>query len=210
MIINYLFFIKMKEKDFLINVDAILGKVINTIPPPSYKSTENVFHDLMSCIIEQQIHYRSSKNIFSNLLQKAEITTELNLENFEQFDKQALSTIKLSTRKYETVLNVLEFWQNNAIDWQKLEDKEVREKLSQIKGIGKWTINMILLFTLQRSNIFAYDDFHIKQIMINLYGLNPKSKLKSQMKKVTEKWLPYQSTAFLYLSEWKKFNQSKK
>jgi len=68
---------------------------------------------------------------------------------------------------------------------------------------------MILIFTLNRPNVFSYDDFHIKQIMTKLYGLNPKSKLKAQMKEISEPWSPYKSTAFQYLLEWKKFNKSK-
>lgn len=198
----------MKVPSFLAEKDTILKKIINKVPEPTFISTQNVFHDLLSCVIEQQIHYRSHKNIFSKLLQKAEIITELSLENFEQFDEKALSTTKLSGRKYETVLAVLDFWQNNTLDWKNLEDTEVREKLSQIKGIGKWTIDMILLFTLERPNVFPVDDYHLKIVMTSLYALSD-SKLKTQMKKVAENWSPYQSLAVKYLWNWKNFNAKK-
>jgi DNA-3-methyladenine glycosylase II len=75
--------------------------------------------------------------------------------------------------------------------------------LSGIKGIGKWTIDMILLYTLERPNIFPSDDFHLKQIMTSLYHLHPKAKLRAQMLKVAEQWGNQKSLATLYLLAWK-------
>ncbi len=112
-------------------------------------------------------------------------------------------------KKYETVLNIIQHWNKNDVKWVELSDEEIIEVLSQIKGVGKWTIDMILIFTLDRPNVFSYDDFHIKQIMTKLYGLNPKSKLKAQMKEISKPWDPFKSAAFRYLLDWKKFNKSK-
>jgi len=182
---------------------------LNKIPLPAIENTPNVFHDLMSCIIEQQIHYRSTKKVFQKMLDKANITI-LTPENFPEFEKKAFEGIKLSMKKYETVLNITQQWDQNGVEWEKLSDKEVKDKLAEFKGVGKWTIDMILIYTLNRPNIFAYDDFHIKQIMTSLYHLNPKSKLKAQMKSIAEPWSPYKSTAFKYLLAWKSFNKAKK
>ena len=62
---------------------------------------------------------------------------------------------------------------------------------------------MILLYTLQRPCVFPFDDFHLKQVMTTLYGLNPKAKLKAQMLEIAEKWENQQSLAVLYLLAWK-------
>ena len=131
-------------------------------------------------------------------------------ENFPQFEEKAFSSIKLSIGKYETILRITEFWNENKIVWQELNDKEVIEKLSSIKGIGKWTIDMILLYTLERPNVFPYDDFHLKEIMIKLYGLNPNVKLKAQMLDVSDAWGEHKSLAVKYLLAWKEFNKTKK
>ncbi len=187
--------------------DPILGKIIFEIPKPHIINTNDVFHDLMSCIIEQQIHYRSTKKIFQKMLDAANIE-KLTPENFHQFEKEAFTPIKLAAGKYETIESVLDFWQKNKIEWDLLYDKNVILNLASIKGIGKWIIDMILLYTLARPNIFPYDDFHLKQIMVSLYGLNPNVKLKAQMIEISEKWENQKSLAVLYLLSWKQYNKS--
>ncbi len=187
--------------------DPILGEIISVLPTPEIESTGSVFHDLMSCILEQQIHYRSTKRIFHNMLDRSGLTL-LTPNNYSEFEERAFEGIKLSVNKYETVLRIVEQWETEEVKWEVLSDDAVKNKLSEIKGIGKWTIEMILIFTLNRPDVFAFDDFHIKQLMVQLYGLDPKSKLKAQMVEVAEPWAPYRSTAFRYLLEWKKFTKS--
>jgi DNA-3-methyladenine glycosylase II len=196
----------LNVKKILAESDPVLGKIINTIPEPQIKSTNEVFHDLMSCIIEQQIHYRSTKKIFQKMLDTASLKI-LTIDNFRQFEEKAVSTVKLSMAKYETVVRIIEFWNKNKINWQLLNDNEVTEKLSSIKGIGKWTIDMILLYTLQRPGVFPHDDFHLKQILISLYGLNPNSKLKVQMIDISRDWGEHKSQAVKYLFAWKEYNK---
>ncbi len=142
------------------------------------------------------------------MLQKANLE-ELTLGNFHQFEKESLKNIKLSIGKYETIQNVLEFFNSNKIEWHLLNDKDVILNLASIKGIGKWTIDMILLYTLARPNIFPYDNFHLKQIMTSVYNLDPNVKLKAQMIAVSEKWENQKSLAVLYLLAWKQYNKSK-
>ncbi len=196
----------MKGRDYLKSDDPVLEKIINTIPIPQVDSTQNVFHDLMSCVIEQQIHYRSTKKTFEKMLTKAELT-ELSIHNFDQFEAKAFENVKLSERKYQTIVGVVEYWQSHTTDWKSLSDKAVRQELSSIKGIGAWTIDMILLFTLQRPNIFPADDYHLKMLMTSLYQLNPKSRLKAQMKEIATTWSPHQSLAVHYLLDWKTYNK---
>ena len=66
---------------------------------------------------------------------------------------------------------------------------------------------MILLYTLQRPNVFPYDDFHLKQIMTSLYGLNPSVKLKAQMIAIADEWGENKSLAVRYLLAWKESNK---
>lgn len=196
----------MKSKAFFLQ-DSKLVKIIETIPEPSIESTNDVFFDLMSCVLEQQIHYRSTKKIFQKLLATANLKT-LTPQNFNVLEEKSLPSLKLAMSKYETVLRILKFWKVNAIKWEELSDDEVTEKLSSIKGIGKWTIDMILLYTLKRENVFPYDDFHLKQVMVNVYGLNPDSKLKAQMIVISNNWGNQKSLAVKYLLAWKTYNKS--
>jgi DNA-3-methyladenine glycosylase II len=191
-------------KEFLSANDRVLKKIIDQIELPTFESTKDVFHDLISCILEQQIHYRSTKKIFQKMLERGSIEI-LTPENFEEFEEKALANANLSIGKFETVVGILEFWDENKIDWQTLSDNEIAEKLSGLKGVGKWSVDMILLYTLDRQNIFPVDDFHLKEVMVNLYGLNPKSRLKAQMIEVSKSWGGHKSIAVKYLLAWKEF-----
>ncbi len=182
--------------------DEKLAQIIELISYPEIPSTHNVFHDLMSCIIEQQIHYRSTKKQFQKMLDRAELEV-LNLENFEVFEQKGFEGVKLNARKYETIINIVEFFSNNKIAWNALEDSEVKSRLAAIKGVGPWTIDMILLYTLERPNVFPADDYHLKQIMSKLYALDASAGLKAQMKGVAKLWSPNRSIATLYLLAWK-------
>jgi len=199
----------MSPTAMLAQADPILAKIIATIPEPRTESTKDVFSDLMSCVLEQQIHYRSTKKIFQKMLEKAALKT-LTLDNFTDFEKAAFANANLAMSKYETIERILAFFTTNKINWFLLDDEAVEVKLKSIKGIGKWTIDMILLYTLERPTIFPYDDFHLKQIMVNLYGLNPDVKLKAQMIEVSSQWAGNKSLAVKYLLAYKEFNKTKK
>ncbi|MEY3238890.1 MAG: hypothetical protein RIR11_328 [Bacteroidota bacterium] len=197
------------DAQYLSNADDQLKQIIEVVPKPEIISTNDVFHDLMSCILEQQIHYRSTKKIFQKMLQSAHIE-RLTLDNFPEFEKTAFANSKFAIGKLETIEQMIEFFTANKINWALLSDKEVVEKLSSIKGIGKWTIDMILLYTLERPNVFPYDDFHLKEIMVKRYGLNPNVKLKAQMLEIAEVWGEHKSLAVKYLLAWKAFNKTRK
>lgn len=194
--------------EYLRQSDAVLAKIMERGIVPNWESTHNVFHDLVSCIVEQQIHYRSSKKIFAKALERAGIN-QLMPANFDTFEQFGLAPLALSEAKYATLLAVVEFWRTHSLSFETMSDAEVRATLLTIKGIGPWTIDMILLFTLQRPHVVPYDDYHLKQIMIGHYALNPKVKLKAQMQAVAEFWGDYSSLAVLYLLASKQFSKLK-
>jgi DNA-3-methyladenine glycosylase II len=191
-----------EAQGFLLAADSVVARLIATLPEPAAASHGNVFNDLMSCIIEQQIHYRSTKKLFQNMLKRATLN-ELTPDNFAQFEEAALAQAKLSLRKLETVERIVKFWRESDINWQSLSDDEARAKLNSVQGIGPWTVDMILLFTLERPNVFPVDDFHLKQIMTTLYGLDEKAQLKKQMLNVAANWGEHRSLAVKYLLAWK-------
>lgn len=184
--------------------DKVLADIIALLPYPAMESTGQVFHDLISCILEQQIHYRSTKKTFQKMMDTAGLDI-LTPDNFEVLEEKAFSKLKLSTHKYQTVLDVLDFFKNQNIAWSAKEDQDIRKELSQIKGISNWTVDMVLLYTLERPNIFPVDDYHLKQIIPKLYPINPNNSLKKEMKTIGELWEPHRSLAVKYLLAWKKF-----
>ena len=106
--------------------------------------------------------------------------------------------------KYETLGRILVFFDENKLNWSEMTDNDIRKVFSQIKGIGTWTIDMVLLYTLERPDIFPADDYHLKKIMCNLYDIHTTSKIKAQLKSISEYWSPHKSLAVKYLLAWKK------
>jgi len=106
------------------------------------------------------------------------------------------------------VQNVAQFFKENKItDAQlyKMSPEEVIELLTQIKGVGRWTVEMLLMFSLGHEDVFAVDDLGIQQAMIRLYKIKYESKkeLREKMIKKSQSWAPYKTYACLHLWKWK-------
>jgi DNA-3-methyladenine glycosylase II len=119
---------------------------------------------------------------------------------------ETLRSVGLSGAKANYIHNVAKFSLEFGMDQKKLagmNDEEVIEYLTRIKGVGRWTVEMLLMFTLGREDIFAADDLGIQQAMIALYKLDKsdKKKLRADMLRISSKWSPYRSYACLHL--WK-------
>ena len=117
---------------------------------------------------------------------------------------ETFRSIGFSGAKARYVHNVAQFSIEFGMDQKllgKMTNEEVIEYLTKIKGVGRWTVEMLLMFTLGREDVFAVDDLGIQQAMIAIYKLDKtdKKKLRTDMLKISEKWSPYRSFACLYL-----------
>ena len=121
---------------------------------------------------------------------------------------EVLRGIGLSNAKVNYVQNVARFCIEHSITDKKLlkmKDEDIIELLTQIKGVGKWTVEMLLMFTLGREDIFAVDDLGIQTAMIKIYKLETVDKklMKEKMLKLSKKWIPYRTYACLHLWKYK-------
>jgi len=121
---------------------------------------------------------------------------------------ETLRGIGLSNAKANYVLNVSNFFIAEKITddgLQKMSNEEVIKYLTQIKGVGQWTVEMILMFTLGREDVFAVDDLGIQQAICKLYKIDAADKkmMKEKMLSVSKKWSPYRTYACRYLWGWK-------
>ena len=119
-----------------------------------------------------------------------------------------LRAIGLSNAKANYVLNVCQFFIAEKITdarLHKMSNEELIKYLTQIKGVGQWTVEMILMFTLGREDVFAVDDLGIQQAMCNLYKIDATDKkaMKEKMLQISKKWSPYRTYACRYLWGWK-------
>jgi DNA-3-methyladenine glycosylase II len=121
---------------------------------------------------------------------------------------ETLRAIGLSNAKVSYVQNVARFFLEQGMDHRKLhkmDDEEVIQYLIQIKGVGRWTVEMLLMFALSREDVFAIDDLGIQNAMIALYKLDrtDKKQFREEMLRISKKWSPYRTYACMYLWRWK-------
>ena len=121
---------------------------------------------------------------------------------------ETLRGIGLSNAKANYVQNVCQFFIDEKLTdarLHKMSNEELLNYLTQIKGVGKWTVEMLLMFTFGREDVFAIDDLGIQQAMCALYKIEATNKkaLKEKMLSLSKKWSPYRTYACLYLWSWK-------
>ena len=121
---------------------------------------------------------------------------------------EKLRAIGLSNAKVNYIQNVARFEIEKGMNHQKLSamsNEEVIEYLTQIKGVGRWTTEMLLMFALRREDVFALDDLGLQQAVIKLYDLKHRKKkiMLNRISKISEQWSPYRTYASMYLWKWK-------
>ena len=162
---------------------------------------------IMASIISQQLSTKVARVIFKRFLEIYK-GKEPKPEQVLDTSAETLRAIGLSNAKVSYVHNVARFCIEHRITDKKLlamSNDEIIDLLVQIKGIGKWSVEMLLMFTLGREDVFAVDDLGIQQAMTILYKLDPGDKkgMKEKMLKLSAKWSPYRTYACLYLWKWK-------
>jgi DNA-3-methyladenine glycosylase II len=176
-------------------------------PLEQLHARQNIPLRLMASIMSQQLSTKVAKVIYHRFL------TLFNGE--EPAPQQVLATpaatlraIGLSNAKVSYVHNVARFCIEQNIEdhsLQSMSNEDIIALLTQIKGVGRWTVEMLLMFTLGREDIFAPDDLGIQQAMIKLYNIKATDRkaLKEKMLKLSAKWKPYRTYACMHLWRWK-------
>jgi DNA-3-methyladenine glycosylase II len=187
-----------KDKKFA----PLLAEANHTI-----KKRKNTPVRLMASIISQQLSTKVAAIIFGRFIALFE-GKEPSCEQVLDCNNEQLRSIGLSQSKVHYIQNVAEFFIANKITDKQLytmEPDAIIELLTQIKGVGKWTVQMLMLFSLGQEDVFAVDDLGIQQAMTRLYQIKyeTKKELHSKMITISNKWTPYRSYACLHLWQWK-------
>jgi len=187
--------------------DRKFKKIIELQEPFVLAKRKNVYLHLCNSIMSQQLSTKVAdvfQQRFINLYQsKTPTAVEIAATPFE-----TLRSIGLSNAKANYVLNVCNFFiDENITDAKlyKMSNEELIKYLTQIKGVGQWTVEMILMFTLGREDVFAVDDLGIQQAICKLYIIDATDKkvMKQKMLDISKKWSPYRTYACRYLWGWK-------
>ena len=187
--------------------DKKFKKILDLQEPYVLERRKNVYLHLCYSIMSQQLSTKVA-DVFHRRFLDLYKGKEPSAKQISETPFEILRGIGLSNAKANYVLNVSRFFIEEKITDErlhKMSNEEIIKYLSQIKGVGQWTVEMILMFTLGREDIFAVDDLGIQQAICKLYKIDAtdKKEMKQKMLKISAKWSPYRTYACRYLWGWK-------
>ena len=185
--------------------DPKLATIIPQVTLPPVEAHNDIYLDLLDSIVSQQLSVKAAGTIFNRFIEvfDGNPTPHRILDT----DDEILRGCGLSYQKASYIKNIAAYWIDNhhtMNDWLSLSDDDIIKELTTIKGVGKWTVQMILMFRLNRLDVFPVDDLGIRQGMVLLYGIEETGKaLLQKMHELAEPWRPYRSVACRYIWRYK-------
>ena len=185
--------------------DSVMKQVINSVsfeikPAPSI----DIYLELLESIASQQLSVKVVRVIWQRFI-------DLFADEYPdphvllRLEEHVLRKVGLSNAKLKYMKNVAEFSLENNLSFEYLNemtDEEIISYLTQIKGVGRWTVQMILMFPMDRPNVFPIDDLGLQSKIKKWYGIDlEKKELRAKLLEIAEKWDPYKTLACKYL--WK-------
>lgn len=172
-------------------VSATFGELaeIKTVNPDQY------FFNLCESIISQQLSIKVADTITARV--KKLVGEPFSPEPVLKISEDAFRKVGMSYAKARYIRAVAEVWQSGLIEPYQIKgmpDETVIEHLTQIKGVGRWTAEMFLIFTLGRPDVFSVGDYGLRKALTKTYGLDIKIP-PTELLKITDHWKPHRSLA---------------
>lgn len=178
--------------------DRILRRLIPQYEGLHLVSRDDPFMTLARAIVGQQISVQAADAVWKRLV---EACTRLTPKNLLELDVDVMRTCGLSQRKVEYVRDLAGHFHDGKMhvaSWQTMDDESIIAELTMIRGIGRWTAEMFLIFYLMRPNVFPIDDLGLlKAISLHYFSGDPVS--RSDAREVAANWEPWRSVATWYL-----------
>ncbi len=185
---------------YLSDIDPIMRATIERIGPCTLRPDPDVFSALVDAIISQQISVKAADAIMARV--RAALPQEkVTPENLLPLDFDALRLLGLSTPKAHYIRNLLEHISSGQIQLEHLSelgDEEIISQLTAVKGIGRWTAEMCLIFTLGRPDVLPVDDLGFVEGVRVAYAL-PARPTPKEMRERGELWRPFRTFATWYM-----------
>ena len=176
--------------------DPIMGKLIEQYGSDGLKGKGNLFETLIRSIVGQQISAIAADAIWKRL---CDLVVIMKYTSFENIIDQQMRDVGLSFRKIEYIRGIIDSWPYlSSIKWSELDDSMIRKELILLRGIGPWTVDMILIFNLLRPDVLPLGDVGIVRMIEKLYA-NGRQMNDAELLQVSEKWSPYRTVASWYL-----------
>lgn len=186
-----------REVDYLKARDRVLGEVIDQVGHVEREVDPDLFSAVVHHIVGQQISTKAQATIWARMRERL---GEVNARTVAAAGTAALQSVGISLRKAEYIQDFADKVNSGAFDLQRvaaLPDSEAIEALVALKGVGVWTAEMILLFCLQRPDIFSFDDLAIQRGLRMVYRHRKID--RKLFEKYRRRFSPYGSVASLYL-----------
>ncbi len=190
----------LKAKRELARNDPVLAKIIRAYPKVSIERRGEPFYTLARSIVGQQISVKAAQSIWNRVaalapgMQPAEIIAL-------RARKRRLKAAGLSDRKVEYIVDLAKHFAAGAIHphrWDSMGDEDVIDELVQVRGIGRWTAEMFLMFNLLRPDVFPVGDLGLQKA-VHLHYYNDERIALERLRAHGEMWRPYRSVATWYL-----------
>ena len=184
--------------------DKRLQPLLKQFQFPVFEPDRDVFSSLLKSIVSQQLSVKAAATIHDRFLQLFPDMIP-DAETIIALPDDTLRSVGLSRQKSSYIQNVAQHFVDHKrldTDWSNFTDQEIIKDLTQIKGVGQWTVEMVLMFTLQRPNVLPVADLGIQQAFEKLCGLDLKLKKKAlyaEMQNIAQPWEPYRTFACIYL-----------
>ena len=179
--------------------DAVLANVIVLVGDQCLVSRGEPFETLLRSIVGQQISVKAAHSIWLKVAACiAPNSTQTTPAKVLAQSVEALRGCGLSGKKVEYIQDLSRHFQAGTVNpkgWAKLNDEALIQELIQVKGIGRWTAEMVLMFNALRPDVFPIDDLAIRKAMTNLYGFADDKEGKKQMTAKAQDWAPWRSVA---------------
>jgi 3-methyladenine DNA glycosylase/8-oxoguanine DNA glycosylase len=185
------------------NVDQRMGKLIDKFGPPNFNLINNYYESLVRSIVYQQLSGKAASIIYERFLDLFVFDIYPEPKNVLAVSIETLRSSGLSYQKANYIRDLSEKWQEgtmNLTDIDSMTDEEISSELIKVKGIGQWTADMFLMFTLGRPDVFPFGDLGIQKGVMILTNMN-RLPTQKEMERKTKKWQPYRTVAAWYL--WK-------
>ena len=178
--------------------DPILFSIAKRVDIEQIESreTEDYFHSLCHEIIGQQLAKNAACAIFDRF-KKLFASERITPEETIKLTEETIRNVGASWSKARSIKDLAQEVVDGTLnlkDLTRLDDWQVVENLTKVKGIGPWTAQMFLMFTLGREDVFSYGDLGLKKAMVRLYSLNDNT-TQDEIEEITKKWSPYRTYA---------------
>jgi len=187
----------------LSHADKRMEKLIDKFGPPNFNLMNNYYESLIRSIVYQQLSGKSASIIYERFLDLFVFDIYPEPKDILAVSIETLRSSGLSYQKVNYIRDLSEKWQDgtmNLTDIDSMTDEEISSELIKVKGIGQWTADMFLMFTLGRPDVFPFGDLGIQKGVMIITNMN-RLPTQKEMERKTKKWQPYRTVAAWYL--WK-------